>query len=195
MNKLASLVLLDTDIRLRQKSTNLDINNITKEEWNLIQAMQEYIDVCYRDEYEQNNITPGIAIAAPQVGLNKKVIYIHFNENEIEHKYLISNPKEIEHKYLIANPVIVSKSVAKAYLGCGEGCLSVKNKHDGFVPRYNRIIVEAYDLINKQPITIDATGILAICLQHEIDHLDGKLYYDHINKENPFYTENNWIKI
>ena len=44
-------------------------------------------------------------------------------------------------------------------------------------------------------IEIKAKGLLSICLQHEIDHLYGKLYYDHINKNDPFHAEPNWIKI
>jgi peptide deformylase len=135
--------------------------------------MQSYVDACYNQQDEQYHIRGGIALAGPQVGLMKKVIYIHFKEGEKEHKYLIANPK------------MISESVVYAYLHDGEGCLSVNSEHPGIVKRRNRIIVVAYDLLNKQNITIDAQGYLAICLQHEMDHLNGVLYYDRINAQSP----------
>jgi peptide deformylase len=72
-----------------------------------------------------------------------------------------------------------------AYIGSGEGCLSVEDDKKGIVKRRNKIIVSAYDLLNHKPTIIEAEGILSICLQHEIDHLSGILYYDHINKDHP----------
>jgi peptide deformylase len=78
----------------------------------------------------------------------------------------------------------------------GEGCLSVKENHKGIVPRHTRIGVKAIDLLHdNKPIEIDAEGILAICLQHEIDHLSGVLYYDHINKDDPFKIAPNWVAV
>jgi peptide deformylase len=79
----------------------------------------------------------------------------------------------------------MAESKVYAYLSSGEGCLSVETDKKGFVKRRNKISVSAYDLLNHKQITVDAEGILAICLQHEIDHLSGILYYDHINKEYP----------
>lgn len=171
------LILTDSNDELRTKSIDLDFNHITDNEQYLIDQMMEYIDICYRKENEKYGITAGVAIAGNQVGLFKKVIYLHFDDDGKEIKYLLANPKITAHSY------------QKAYLASGEGCLSVPNAHSGIVPRYARIYVEAYDLINHQPITIDATGFLAICLQHEIDHLSGVLYYDHINPKNPNYTQ------
>ena len=183
MIELEKIILSDKNPILRKHSADLDVNNIKPEEQCLIDMMVKYIDAYYNGEAEKYNIKPGIAIASNQVGLLKKVIYVHFKVNETEYKYLIANPK------------ITSCSYAIAYLADGEGCLSVDNQHKGIIPRRGRIIVEAYDLINKKDITIDASGFLAICLQHEIDHLSGILYYDHINKENPMFTKQEWIKI
>jgi peptide deformylase len=90
---------------------------------------------------------------------------------------------------LLANPKIKSYSQSKCFLSGGEGCLSVKKKHDGIVPRRSKVIVEAYDLINNKQIEIIAEDFLAINLQHEIDHLNGILYYDHINKSNPYFVD------
>lgn len=174
-----NLILSDTDKVLREKSLDLDVNNISEQEQYLIDQMQLYIDICYRNESNKYNIRDGIAVASNQVGLLKKVIYIHLNINNKEYKYLLANPK------------IVSYSLGKIALAEGEACLSVNDDHIGYVPRYARIIVQAYDLINKKDIKINATGLLSICLQHEIDHLSGILYYDHINKVNPMYKDEN----
>jgi peptide deformylase len=131
-----------------------------------------YVDACYEKKHKKYNIQNGIALAAPQVGLTKKIIYVHFNEHKTEHKYLLANPK------------IISESMQNAYISDGEGCLSVNQKIEGIVKRKNKIIVKAYDINHKKEIKIEANGILAICLQHEIDHLNGILYIDKIDKTN-----------
>jgi peptide deformylase len=64
-------------------------------------------------------------------------------------------------------------------------------EHIGIVKRKNKIIVNCYDLENNKEIKVCADKMLSIVLQHEIDHLNGILFYDRINKNNPFYTENN----
>ena len=89
-------------------------------------------------------------------------------------------------EYALANPRIISESVQRAYLKTGEGCLSVEGVHEGFVPRAARITVKGYDLLQDKEITIRAKDYLAIVLQHEIDHFSGTLFYDHINKANPW---------
>ena len=181
MKSLKHLVLSDKDKRLRQKVEKLNVNHISSQDQEKIDAMMEYIDACYNDKEEEYGIRAGIALDGPQVGLMKQVVYIHFQENDVEHKYLLANPK------------IVSHSLVMACLGAGEGCSSVDEKQKGLVPRYKRIIVEAYDLLNKKPVKIDNETILSLCLQHEIDHLNGILYYDHINKKDPDFKKPDWI--
>jgi peptide deformylase len=91
---------------------------------------------------------------------------------------------------LIANPKIVGESIVNSYLKSGEGCLSVEQDHPGVVKRKSKIIVKALNLLdNNREVVIEAEGILSICLQHEIDHLYGILYYDHIKKDDPFFAE------
>jgi peptide deformylase len=169
-------VLDDTNPILRQRAMPLEIP-INHHDQKLINRMIKYIDASYNDETKILKIRGGIALAGPQVGLAKQVIYIHFNKNGIEHKYLLANPK------------IVSTSKDYAYLSAGEGCLSVSKDIIGIVKRRNKIMVEAYDLLQQKLTTINAEGILAICMQHEIDHLLGILYYDHFDKTNPNYVE------
>jgi len=139
--------------------------------------MVSYIDACYDNLDKKFNIRSGIAIAAPQIGLLEQIVYIHFDYDNQEYRYLLGNPK------------IISESLTKAYLKDGEGCLSVIKDHNGYVKRANHIIVEAIDLLNNnQKTIIEASGILSICLQHEIDHLHGILYYDHIDHNNPYFA-------
>ena len=89
----------------------------------------------------------------------------------------------------LVNPKIISESVQNAYLDNGEGCLSVKGEHPGHVFRHARIKVRGYDLIQDKNVTISAEGYFAICLQHEIDHLSGTLFYDPIDANNPWKSD------
>jgi peptide deformylase len=148
----------------------------------LIDRMINYIDACYDDQSKKFKIKPGMALAGPQVGLMYNVIYIHTKINEEEYKYLIANPN------------IVAESKQICFLSAGEGCLSVDKNIPGIVKRKNKITIDALDLLNNETIQIAVEGVLAICFQHEIDHLNGILYYDRINKSNPFYKEKDWIE-
>lgn len=151
---------------------------LDKKDENLVNKMVNYIDACYQGLDEKYNLNPGMAIAAPQVGCDKKIIYIHFFDGEKEHKYLLANPE------------IIATSIAKCYLQNGEGCLSVKKQHDGHVLRYNRIRVKALDMLNNnKEIIINADSLLAICLQHEIDHLYGICFYQRIDKKHKYLDD------
>ena len=92
------------------------------------------------------------------------------------------------------NPTLVSHSMELVYVGSGEGCLSVNRDVEGIVPRYARITMEGYD-IDGNKIRIRAREELSIAFQHEYDHLDGILFYDKINKKNPFYNAENMREI
>lgn len=73
----------------------------------------------------------------------------------------------------------------KIYVDSGEGCLSVNRPVEGIVPRYARVTVEAYDMEGRK-IHVRAREELAIAFQHELDHLNGIIFIDHIDKKNPF---------
>ena len=73
----------------------------------------------------------------------------------------------------------------KIYVEEGEGCLSVNRPVEGIVPRYARVTMEAYDMEGRK-INVRAREELAICFQHELDHLNGILFVDHIDKKNPY---------
>lgn len=176
-------ICYDDNQKIREVSEVL-VFPLTEEDKQAIAKMISYIDACYYDEFDQYKIRAGIAIAGVQIHYLKKVAYIHLNDEE-----------DVEHEYLIANPHIIFESYTKGYVQGGEGCLSVEIDKYGLVPRSYHIKVKATNVFNQKSIEIEAKGILAICLQHEIDHLNGRLYYDKINLFNPDYIEEDWIKI
>ncbi|KKI93799.1 peptide deformylase [Bacillus sp. SA1-12] len=132
---------------------------------------------------EKFGLRPGIGLAAPQINVLKRMIAIH-----------VVDEKGEQHSYALFNPKIISHSVEKSFLTSGEGCLSVDRAVPGVVPRYARIRVKATNLEGEQ-IDIRLKGLLAIVFQHEIDHLNGVMFYDHINEENPFQEPENAIAI
>lgn len=123
------------------------------------------------------NLRPGMGLAFPQLGINKRIIVI---VHEVE--------EGVFDEYAVINPVIVSESAEMIAAEAGEGCLSVNREVEGHVPRHARVTVEGYD-INGNKIRIRAREELSICFQHEIDHLDGIFFYDRINPKKRFYTE------
>ncbi|GGA87915.1 peptide deformylase [Ornithinibacillus halotolerans] len=152
----------------------------TDDEVSLLQDMLQFLKNSQDEKTcAKYNLRPGVGIAAPQLGINKRMIAVHFEDaNEKIYSYGLFNPK------------IVSHSVEKAYLSVGEGCLSVDRPVEGYVPRYARITVKATD-INGNDIKLRLKDYAAIVFQHEIDHLNGIMFYDHINKENPYAIPEN----
>ena len=108
---------------------------------------------------------PGIGLAATQVDVHKRLIVIDISETHDELLTLI-------------NPEILECS-AEAQLG-EEGCLSVPGIYDK-VERAERVTIKYLDLDGKQR-TMEADGLLAVCIQHEIDHLNGIVFVDHLSQ-------------
>lgn len=102
----------------------------------------------------------GVGLAAPQIGISKQLSVID----------VIGDKKE---QIVIINPKIIHKEGEKEYT---EGCLSVPGPYDKVI-RAEKVTVSALDRHGK-PFEISAEGLLAECLQHEIDHLNGKLFID-----------------
>ena len=178
-------IVNDSSPIIRTKSTDLDIKNITQKDLEEISKLISYTDASFNGQAQKYNIQAGIAITGVQIGYLKRVCYIHFMDTN----------GETEHQYLLINPKIIENSYQKSYLDGGEGCLSVPDARNGIVPRFSWIKIEYYDLESNSYKTLKADGILAICIQHEMDHMDGKLYYDRINLFNPFYVDESWVKI
>ena len=70
-----------------------------------------------------------------------------------------------------------------------------KENHDLLMKMHEFLVVEGFDVLTNKDVKIVARGFLAICLQHELDHFDGVLYYDHINKEYPLVPIENAMVI
>lgn len=135
----------------------------------------EYVIASQNPEIaKEKDLRPGIGLAAPQINVSKRMIAIH-----------VTDEKENLYSYALFNPKIISHSVEKAYLTSGEGCLSVDESIPGYVPRYARVTVKATTLEGEE-IKLRLKGLPAVCIQHEIDHLNGIMFYDHINKDDPF---------
>ncbi|ASK63636.1 peptide deformylase [Virgibacillus phasianinus] len=159
------------------KDVSIPPSNEDKE---LLEDMLAFLKNSQDDEIARvYKLRAGVGLAAPQLGLSKRMIAIHFED---QHGKLYS--------YGLFNPRIVSHSIEKAYLNSGEGCLSVDRSVEGYVPRYARITLKATDL-NGTEIKLRLRDYSAIVFQHEIDHLNGVMFYDHINKDNPFFAPEN----
>ena len=167
-------IILDNNPLLREKSVDVTLP-LSKEDAKLLDDMMEYLENSQDEEKAQKyDLQPGVGLAAPQLGILKKMFVV-----------LTTDEKGNLHKYALVNPKLISNSVANSYLAYGEGCLSVKDEHRGYVKRYHKIKMKAYDYISKQDVTLNLKGYVSIVVQHEYDHLFGVLFYDHIDKNKP----------
>ncbi len=168
-------IIKDDNSLLREKSEPVALP-LSAENQELLTAMLTYVkDSVDPQKSQEEDLRPAVGIAAIQLGIRKQMIAVAIQDE---------NGDFLE--YALVNPKIISHSVQNSYLKNGEGCLSVENMHEGYVYRHARITVKAYDLLQEKEITLRAKDYLAIVLQHEIDHLSGTLYYDHIDKTDPF---------
>ncbi len=180
-------IVLDDNPLLRAKNSAVSVP-LNAEDQEIIDNMMKYVkDSLDEENQEKYGLKPASGLAAPQVGYNKRMFVVY-----LEH---LKNDEIVVQEYALVNPKIISHSQQLSFLATGEGCLSVEDEHEGYIYRNARITISAYDAINKKEITLRARGLLAIVLQHEYDHLEGILFYDHINENNPFEEKENAIKI
>lgn len=118
---------------------------------------------------EKYNLRSGVGLAAPQLGITKRIFAMH-----------VTDDKDNLYSYSFFNPRIISHSVEETHIEGGEGCLSVDREVPGIVPRYKRIKVEGTTLENEK-VTLRLRGLPAIVFQHELDHLNGIMFYDRID--------------
>ncbi|MEC1718194.1 peptide deformylase [Schinkia azotoformans] len=159
---------------LREKAADVVLPASTEDKETLTKMIEFVINSQDPEISAKYGLRPGIGLAAPQLGIPKRMIAIHVTDDNDE-----------LYSYALFNPKIVSHSTQKSYLAGGEGCLSVDREVPGFVPRYAKITVKAVDLEGKE-VKIRLKGLPAIVFQHEIDHLNGIMFYDHINQDDPF---------
>ena len=115
------------------------------------------------DMFETMYAAPGIGLAATQVNIHQQIIVIDISEEKNQPLCLI-------------NPVIVAEEGTES---CDEGCLSVPDIYE-VVERSEKVTVNALDQ-NGDEYTLQADGLLAVCIQHEMDHLKGKLFVDYLS--------------
>ena len=139
------------DERLREKSIP-----VSSDEAGLGTLLKDMLSVMY----ESN----GVGLAAPQIGLLKRIIVIDISKEKNSPIYMV-NPEIIAH----------SEEKQKEY----EGCLSIPNQFAA-VERFQSVTVRFTNEKGKETI-LDAEGFLAVAMQHEIDHLDGVLFIDHLS--------------
>lgn len=119
-----------------------------------------------RDMFDTMYDAEGIGLAAPQIGISERVLVVDVTDEDESH-----------HVHALVNPVVVesSRDTDKAT----EGCLSIPGIEEK-VARPARVTVEALS-VDGEPVRIEADGLLARALQHEVDHLDGVLFIDRVS--------------
>ncbi|MBP2623655.1 peptide deformylase [Streptococcus oricebi] len=125
----------------------------------------------------------GVGLAAPQLDVSRRIIAV-----------LLPNPEDADGnppqeayalREVMYNPKVVAHSVQEAALMDGEGCLSVDREVPGYVIRHARVTVDYWNK-EGQKKRIKLKGYEAIVVQHEIDHINGIMFYDRINEKDPF---------
>ena len=148
---------------------------LSKDDIKSINDIYEYLRLSQdEEEAEKLGLRAGMGMAFPQIGKLKRIFVISYKTEEGDF---------IE--YTVINPKIDSYSNELVYVEEGEGCLSVNREVEGIVPRRARITVTFFDE-NGLKRTERVREEIAIAFQHEMDHLDGIMFTDRIDKKNPF---------
>ncbi len=142
-------------------------NPLLKKKSEKIETVTDEIRKTLNDMLDTMYDAPGVGLAAPQVGLLKRMVVIDVTRDD--------EPKK---PYKMINPVITSHSETTTIHD--EGCLSVPEQYAP-VERFETVTVEYTDENGEQQ-KLSADGLLAICIQHELEHLEGKLFIDHLSK-------------
>ena len=147
-------ILTIPDPRLKHKSIEVETFN---------PSLSKIVRDMYDTLYASGN---GIGLAAPQVGIKKRIVVIDLKEDGKSHPITFINPKIIQY----SDEKFINE----------EGCLSVPEYY-AEVERSEEVEVEWFDEKGKRKRK-KINGLLSICIQHEIDHLDGILFIDHLSK-------------
>ncbi|MFJ6207938.1 peptide deformylase [Lysinibacillus sp. NPDC092081] len=173
------MILMDDIIReghptLRTKAEEVKFP-LTDEVRQLAEDMLQYLKNSQDPEMaDKYNLRSGIGLAANQVNSLHRMFALHLTDENGE-----------QLSFVAINPKIVSHSVENTYLAAGEGCLSVDRNVPGYVPRHARVTVK-FKTIDGEEKKMRLKGLPAIAFQHELDHLNGIMFYDRINEKNPF---------
>ena len=193
---------MDAQTKIIRASHMIDMNDIIREGNPTLRAVAEDVTFPLSDEdiilgekmmqflrnsqdpviAEKMGLRGGVGLAAPQLDISKRIIAV-----------LVPNPEDAEGnppkeayslQEIMYNPKVVAHSVHAA-LGDGEGCLSVDRDVPGYVVRHARVTVEYFNKEGEKQ-RVKLRGYNSIVVQHEIDHTNGIMFYDRINKDNPF---------
>ena len=177
--KLPNIKILDESNKILHEKSDDVVFPLDSKTKKLIDDSLTYLEMTQIEEYsEKYDLRPGMGLSFVQIGIKKRIFVI--SEELDDGKF---------RRYVVINPKIISKSEELIYVGEGEGCLSVNREVEGIVPRYARITVAAFDE-HGNPFTIRVREDISVAFQHEIDHLNGILFVDKIDKKNPYKNKN-----
>lgn len=140
----------------------------------------DHLQNIVNDMLDTMNAANGVGIAAPQIGINKRIIIFGFEKSK---RYPHAEPVPIT---VLINPEIEILTDERVF--DWEGCLSVPGLR-GVVPRYTKIKYSGYDFVNKQDLTREVSGFHAIVVQHEMDHINGVLFPHRVDDMKQFGFE------
>ncbi len=158
---------------LRQVATAVAVP-LSPEDKAILKDMMGHLKMSQIPELaDRYQLRPGIGLAAPQVNIDKRLFVICFNDMDGMH-----------HEFAFANPEITLPSDTQTYLPFGEGCLSVDRDVPGIVLRHKEIDIKTvlYDIADDKlrHVRMTLKGYLAIVFQHELDHLNGVMFFDRV---------------
>lgn len=173
-------ILDEKNLKTLKQISNEVTFPLSEDDLTTINNMIMYLRISQDEEYaKEHNLRAGMGLAAIQLGIPKRYFVISYKNDDGTFE-----------EYKVINPKIISHSEELIYVEEGEGCLSVNRYVEGIVPRYARITVEYQDE-NGNTVSKRVREEIAIAFQHEIDHLNGLLFTDKIDKKDPFKDQDN----
>ena len=141
-------------------------NEILETKCDPVEEVNDEIRELIDDMVETMYDAPGVGLAAPQVGVPLRITVIDTSGGDEEGKL-----------HVLVNPEIIER---EDHMRWEEGCLSIPGVYVN-LDRFARVVVRALDR-DGEPYELEATELLSVCIQHEIDHLDGVLFLDHLSR-------------
>lgn len=141
-----------------------------------VEKVDDKIKKLIDDMFETMYLSDGVGLAAPQVGVAQRIIVVDCGQREARLED-DDSPLQPCEPHAIVNPEIVTR---EGMITWEEGCLSVPGYVDE-IERAEKVTLKGLDR-DGNPVLMEATGLLAVCFQHEIDHLEGVLFVDRLSR-------------
>lgn len=171
--------ILDEKEKILHKKSEITTFPLSVADKKKINDAIKYLRMSQDEEYvKKHNIRGGMGLSFVQLGILKRIFVISYKHEDGTFE-----------EYTVINPKLISHSEELIYVEEGEGCLSVNREVIGIVPRYARVTVEYQNLKGekqKQRVREE----ISVAFQHEMDHLEGILFVDKIDKNNPYKNMN-----